>query len=53
VKFSDFEIITRSSSVAVAVSSREDLERLSVGLLQNEMAVQKSVRYWGFALFST
>jgi DNA polymerase-4 len=30
VKFNDFEIITRSRSAPVAVSSREDLERLSV-----------------------
>ena len=37
VKFNDFEIITRSRSVPVAVSSRSDLERLSIALLQNEM----------------
>jgi DNA polymerase-4 len=37
VKFNDFEIITRSRSVVVAVSSRDDLERLSIALLQNEM----------------
>jgi hypothetical protein len=35
VKFKDFEIITRSRSVAVAVSSRSELERLSMALLQN------------------
>ena len=34
VKFNDFEIMTRSRSVPVAVSSRSDLERLSVALLQ-------------------
>ena len=33
VKFNDFEIITRSRSVPVAVSNREELERLAVGLL--------------------
>ena len=36
VKFNDFETITRSRSVPSAVSSRDDLERLSVALLQNE-----------------
>ena len=34
VKFTDFEMITRSRSVPVAVSSRGDLKRLSVALLQ-------------------
>jgi DNA polymerase-4 len=37
MKFNDFEIITRSRSVPVAVSSRGDLEGLSIGLLENEM----------------
>jgi len=50
VKFNDFEIITRSKSVAVAVSSRSDLERLSVALLQNEMPVPKPVRLLGVSL---
>jgi DNA polymerase-4 len=50
MKFNDFEIITRSRSVAVAVSSRSDLERLSVALLQNEMPVQKPVRLLGVSL---
>jgi len=36
VKFNDFEIITRSRSVSVAISSRSDLERLSIALLQND-----------------
>jgi len=47
VKFNDFEIITRSRSVPVVVSSRSDLERLSVALLQNEMPVPKPVRLLG------
>jgi DNA polymerase-4 len=50
VKFNDFEIVTRSRSVAVAVSSRSDLERLSVALLQNEMPVPKPVRLLGVSL---
>jgi DNA polymerase-4 len=52
VKFNDFEIITRSGSVPVVVSSRSDLERLSVGLLQNEMPLPKPVRLLGVSLSS-
>jgi DNA polymerase-4 len=50
VKFNDFEIITRSRSLPVAVSSRGELERLSVALLQNEMPLPKPVRLLGVAL---
>lgn len=50
VKFNDFEIITRSRSVPAAVSSRDDLERLSIALLQNEMPVPKPVRLLGVSL---
>ncbi|MGY4505857.1 nucleotidyltransferase/DNA polymerase involved in DNA repair [Bradyrhizobium sp. GM24.11] len=50
MKFNDFEIITRSRSVPVAVSSRSDLERLSIALLQNEMPVPKPVRLLGVSL---
>ena len=39
VKFNDFEIITRSRSVSVAVSSSGYLEHISTALLQNEMHV--------------
>jgi DNA polymerase-4 len=52
VKFNDFEIITRSRSVPVAVSSRSDLERLSIALLQDEMPVPKPVRLLGVSLSS-
>src|ERR1700727_2548331 len=52
MKFNDFEIITRSRSVPLAVSSREDLERLSVALLQNEIPVTKPVRLLGISLSS-
>jgi DNA polymerase IV len=52
MKFNDFEIITRSRSVPVAVSSREGLERLSIALLQNEMPVSKPVRLLGVSLSS-
>jgi DNA polymerase IV len=50
IKFNDFEIITRSKSVPVAVSSRSDLERLSIALLQNEMPIPKPVRLLGVSL---
>jgi DNA polymerase-4 len=52
VKFADFEIITRSRSVPVAVSGRSELERLSVALLQNEMPLPKPVRLLGVSLSS-
>jgi DNA polymerase-4 len=52
VKFADFEIITRSISVSFAVSSRSDLERLSVALLQNELPLPKPVRLLGVSLSS-
>ena len=50
VKFNDFEIITRSRSVAIAVSNREDLKQLTVALLQNEMPLPKPVRLLGVSL---
>jgi DNA polymerase-4 len=52
MKFNDFEIITRSRSVPVAVASRGDLERLSIALLQNEMPVPRPVRLLGGSLSS-
>jgi DNA polymerase-4 len=50
VKFNDFEMITRSRSVPVAVLSRAEFERLSVALLQNEMPFSKPVRLLGVSL---
>jgi DNA polymerase-4 len=52
VKFADFEIMTRSRSVAAAVSSRGDLERFAVGLLANETPLPKAVRLLGNAISS-
>jgi DNA polymerase IV len=52
VKFNDFEIITRSRSVPVAVSSCKDLEHLSVALLRNEIPLPKPVRLLGISLSS-
>jgi DNA polymerase-4 len=50
VKFNDFDIITRSRSLTVAVSSRAELERVSVSLLQNETPFSKPVRLLGISL---
>lgn len=52
VKFADFEIITRSRSGPAAVSSRNELERLSLALLENEMPLPGSVRLLGVSLSS-
>ncbi|CCE09659.1 DNA polymerase IV, devoid of proofreading, damage-inducible protein P [Bradyrhizobium sp. STM 3843] len=52
VKFSDFEIITRSRSLASAISSRQDLGRLTIGLLESEMPTPKPVRLLGVSLSS-
>ncbi|WP_426613274.1 DNA polymerase IV [Bradyrhizobium sp. McL0616] len=52
IKFFDFEIITRSRSVATVVSSRDDLESLAIALLQAEMPLPKSVRLLGVSLSS-
>jgi DNA polymerase-4 len=50
VKFNDFEIITRSRSVPIPVSSRSHLEQLAVALLQHEMPVPRPVRLLGVSL---
>jgi len=50
VKFADFEIMTRSRSVATPVSNREDLKHLSVALLRNEVPLPKPVRLLGVSL---
>jgi DNA polymerase-4 len=52
VKFSDFEIISRSCSVATAVGSRGDLQWLAVGLLEAAMPLPKAVRLLGVSLSS-
>jgi DNA polymerase IV len=49
IKFADFEIITRSKSVA-PVAGRDDLERLACGLLEFEMPLPRRVRLLGVSL---
>jgi DNA polymerase-4 len=51
IKFADFEIITRSRSVAVPMC-RVDLERLAIALLKAEMPLRKPVRLLGISLSS-
>jgi len=50
IKFADFEIITRSRSVAAPVRGRDDLERLARGLLEAGMPLGKRVRLLGVSL---
>jgi DNA polymerase IV len=52
IKFSDFEIITRSRSVPTVVSNRDDLESLAVALLQADMPFPKPVRLLGVSMSS-
>jgi DNA polymerase IV len=52
VKFSDFEIITRSRSVSSAVANRDDLASLSIGLLEGAWPFPKAVRLLGVSLSS-
>lgn len=52
VKFADFEIITRSRSVPSAIATRDDLARLSIGLLADNTPLPKAVRLLGVSLSS-
>jgi DNA polymerase IV len=52
VKFSDFEIITRSRSAPTSISSQSELRLMAIGLLENEMPFRKSVRLFGVSLSS-
>jgi DNA polymerase-4 len=52
VKFADFEIITRSRSLVSAISSREELARQSIGLLESAMPFPEAVRLLGVSLSS-
>lgn len=52
VKFFDFEIMSRGRSMPGAVATRDDLERISVGLLEATMPLQRAVRLLGVSLSS-
>lgn len=50
VKFADFELITRSRTVASAVDSRSELEGVSTELLKALFPMKKSVRLLGVSI---
>ena len=52
VKFADFQQITRSKSVSDAIDSLADIERLSLGLLEPLLPIEKGVRLLGISLSS-
>lgn len=50
VKFADFELISRSRSVAGAVDSRSELESVSAELLRAHFPIKKAVRLLGVSI---
>jgi DNA polymerase-4 len=52
VKFSDFEIITRSRSTSSTIASGDNLAHLAIGLLEDAMPFSKAVRLLGVSLSS-
>jgi DNA polymerase-4 len=50
VKFADFELITRSRTVASAVDSRDELETILAELLKVNFPMEKSVRLLGVSI---
>jgi DNA polymerase IV len=50
VKFADFELITRSRTVANAICNRSELESLSTELLKALLPVKKAVRLLGISI---
>ncbi|WP_346294815.1 DNA polymerase IV [Rhodopseudomonas sp. P1] len=52
IKFSDFEIVSRSKTLATPVTSRAALTTRSVGLLEAAMPLPKPVRLLGISLSS-
>jgi DNA polymerase-4 len=52
VKFSDFQIITRSRSRVTLISDRSTLASISAELLAAQFPLRKGVRLIGVSLFS-
>jgi DNA polymerase-4 len=52
VKYSDFQIITRSRTEASAIVGREDLDSIALALLEPLFPLEKSIRLLGVALSS-
>jgi DNA polymerase-4 len=50
IKFADFEIISRSQSLPAPVTSRIELERVSISQIEKSMPLPKAVRLLGVSL---
>ena len=50
IKYADFQIVTRSRTLAEPVSSREMLERTSIELVRSVFPLEKRVRLLGVSL---
>jgi DNA polymerase-4 len=50
IKYADFQIVTRSRTLAEPVSSREILERTSIELVRTVFPLEKRVRLLGVSL---
>ena len=50
VKYADFQIITRSKTLAAPVNSRAELEQTSVELVRQIFPLEKRVRLLGVSL---
>ena len=50
IKYADFQIVTRSRTLPVPVSSRAELERTSVELVRSILPLEKRVRLLGVSL---
>jgi DNA polymerase-4 len=50
VKFADFELISRSRTVARAIGSRDELESASAELLKALFPMEKAVRLLGVSI---
>lgn len=50
IKYADFQIVTRSRTLAAPVASREELERTSVELVRTILPLEKKVRLLGVSL---
>ena len=50
IKYADFQIVTRSRTLAEPVSSKEELERTSVELVRTIFPLEKRVRLLGVSL---
>jgi DNA polymerase-4 len=52
VKYADFELISRSRTVATTIGSRDELANVSAGLLKAIYPMEKAVRLLGVSISS-